>query len=98
MDIDLSDGEVRFKTSAPFGDAANIRPIVETFMRVHINEAKRYLEGFAAIKDGSANAEDAMRIAGCSRSSGGGLDGDADEDAAARLLLRLMVLQQASRR
>lgn len=92
VDIDLSDGEVRFKTAVPFGNATNIRPIVEAFMRVHVNDGKRFLEGFVAIRDRNADAEEAMRVAGMSESSGGG-----DNDAAARLLLQLL-LSQAGRR
>lgn len=98
VDVDLNDGEIRFKTSAPFGNVVNIQPIFETFMKVHIHEAKKYLEGFAAIKDSNAEAEDAMRIAGMSGSGGDGSSGGAgDTDTAASLLLQLL-LSGAGRR
>ena len=91
VEIDLSNGEVRFKTSAPFGNASNIRPVLETLLGIHVDEGKPYLEGFAAIKDDNADAEDAMRVAGMSGSDGGSRAGGGD--AAADLLLQLLVLQ-----
>lgn len=99
-DVDLSDEEdiVRFKTSAPVRWCHHHSAYCWNVHEVHVDEAKRYLERLTAIKDGNAIAEDAMRIAGCSRSSGDALDGGNNEDAAARLFLRLMVLQKASRR
>lgn len=88
----MNDGEIRFKTSAPFGNVVNIQPIFETFMKVHVHEAKKYLEGFAAIKDSNADAEDAMRIAGISGLGGDGASEDAgDNDNAAGLLLQLLL-------
>lgn len=88
VDMDMDDGEVRFKTSACFGSAENVRPIIANFMNFHVDDGKKYLEGFAAIKNDDANSETAMRAAGYSvqRSS------DTSSDEAADLILRLLRL------
>lgn len=71
VDVDMRDGEVRYKTTADFGHASNIKPIVSTFMDFHLSCGLRYLQAFMAIKDCDVNAEKAMEIAG-HRESGGG--------------------------
>lgn len=93
VDVDLSDGEVKFKTTAPFGNASNIRSVLETFLGIHVDDGKSYLRGFASIKDDNADAEEAMRIAGMSELGGmsessGSSDGS-EIDEAADLLLQL---------
>lgn len=76
MDVDLGDGEVWFKTSA-------------SFLGIHVDDGKGYLQGFAAIKDNKADAEDAMRIAGIPESGGGGPNTSGGNDDTADLFLHL---------
>lgn len=101
MDVDLSDGEVKFKTTAPFGNASKIRSVLETFLGIHVDDGRSYLRGFAAIKDDNADAEEAMRIAGMSEtggmseSSSGSSDGS-EIDEAADLLLQLSLFRGSS--
>lgn len=60
----MSDGEVRYKTMADFGEATNIKPILKTFMDYHLSCGLRYNKAFIAIKEEDASAEKAMEIAG----------------------------------
>ena len=89
VDVNLRDGEVRFKTSTPFENASNIRSVLETFLGIHVDDGKGYLQGFAAIKDNNADAEDAMRIAGIPGSGGGGSNAGGGNYDTADLLLQL---------
>lgn len=90
--MDMDDGEVRFKTSGCFGSAANVKPIIQNFMNVHVADGKKCLQGFAAIKNDNANSDSAMRAAGygAQRTSGG------NSDAAAELILQLLRLSMIS--
>lgn len=96
MDVDLRDGKVRFKTSAPFENASNIRSVLETFLEIHVDDGKCYLQGFAAIKDNNADAEDAMRIAGIPESGGVGSNTGGGDGDAADLLLQLSLSRSSS--
>eukprot|EP00903_Cladosiphon_okamuranus_P006448 g6308.t1 len=60
----MSDGEVRYKTTADFGEATNIKPILKTFLDYHFSCGVRYNKAFIAIKEDDASAEKAMEIAG----------------------------------
>ena len=97
--MDMNDGEVRLKTSACFGSADNVRPIIRNFMNFHVDDGKKYLEGFAAIKNDNANSETAMRAAGHGGGGGGGSagvsSGGSSEDTA-DLILRLLLLSMSS--
>lgn len=100
MDVDLSDGEVKFKTTAPFGNGSKIRSVLETFLGIHVDDGKSYLRGFAAIKDDNADAEEAMRIAGMPELGGmsessGSSDGS-EIDEAVDLLLQLSLSGSSS--
>lgn len=86
VDLDMSDGEVRYKTTADFGEATNIKPILKTFMDYHLSCGLRYNKAFIAIKDDDASAETAMEIAGHAKKP--------EESLEARL--RRMLLSQSS--
>lgn len=89
VDLDTNDGEVQYKTTGTFGAARNIKPIVKNFMNYHVEFGRRYLEGFAAIKDRNASAEDAIKIAGQTVS-------DAQTSDAAEIFLRMLLLSMSS--
>lgn len=86
VDMDMDDGEVRFKTSACFGSAENVRPIISNFMNFHVDDGKKYLEGFAAIKNDNADSEAAMLAAGYTAQR----PSNTSSDEAAELLARLL--------
>ncbi|CAM9107326.1 unnamed protein product [Ectocarpus fasciculatus] len=71
VDLDMNDGEVRYKTTAEFGEAKDIKPILTTFLGYHFSCGIRYLKAFIAIRDENVSAERAMEIAGHRESSGG---------------------------
>ncbi|CAM9195525.1 unnamed protein product [Ectocarpus sp. 8 AP-2014] len=73
VDLDMNDGEVRYKTTAEFGEAKNIKPILATFLDYHFSCGLRYLKAFIAIRDENVSAERAMEIAG--HRGGGSSDG-----------------------
>lgn len=76
VDLDMNDGEVRYKTTAEFGEAKNIKPILGTFLDYHFSCGMRYLKAFIAIRDENVSAERAMEIAGHRGSRGGSSSSD----------------------
>lgn len=60
VDLDESDGEVRYKTSADFGKATDIKPIVQNFMNLHVGAGKTYLKALQAMKDDGASVKSVL--------------------------------------
>lgn len=70
LDINFRDGGVRYKTTAAFGTAQNIVPIIQHYMNRHFASGKKYLQGLTAIKENDVDVDTAMGVAGVETSSG----------------------------
>lgn len=61
MDLDERDGEVRYKTSADFGNARNIESVLEHYMSLHLISGKQYIKILQAMKEDGISVRDALR-------------------------------------
>lgn len=63
FEIDLVDGEVRFKTSLDCGGDRLSIPLVRQLVRANATATERYARGLQLVGDGEAAPLDALRIA-----------------------------------
>lgn len=63
VDMDVADGEVRYKTVAVFGSAKDIKPVMSHLFELQIRSGNNILKALEAINNVGADVKTAMQIA-----------------------------------